>query len=116
MGTLANGLEDRFREIKISRILAAVAGGYLLLSFIAPLSMPEGTVPELSGRANAFDYATESGWGNKNHGEGATVGHDQSAHGGTFAWTELNPLWAFVYAFGDLNCHQKHERSWEING
>ena len=74
MGILANGLEDRSREIKISRILAAVAGGYLLLSFIAPLAMPEGTVPELSGRANAFDYTTESGWGNQNHGEGATVG------------------------------------------
>ena len=116
MGILANGLEDRSREIKISRILAAIAGGYLLLSFIAPLAIPEGTVPELSGRANTFDYATESGWGNQNHGEGATVGHDQSAHGGTFAWTELNPLWAFVYAFGDLNCHQKHERSWELNG
>ena len=55
MGTLANGLEDRSREIKISRILATVAGGYLLLSFIAPLAMPEGTVPELSGRANALD-------------------------------------------------------------
>lgn len=116
MGTLANGLEDRSREIKISRILATVAGGYLLLSFIAPLAMPEGTVPELSGRANALDYATESGWGNQNHDEDADLGHDQSAHGGTFAWTELNPLWAFAYAFGDFNCHQKHERSWEING
>ena len=34
----------------------------------------------------------------------------------SFAWAELNPLWALTYGFGDLNCHQKHERSWEING
>ena len=80
------------REVKVSRVLVAAAGGYLLLSFIAPLAMPEGTVPELSGRANTFDYATASGWGNQDNGEGATMGHDQSAHGGTFAWTELNPV------------------------
>jgi uncharacterized membrane protein len=116
VGVLANGLGDRVREVKVSRVLAAAAGGYLLLMFIAPLAMPEGTVPELSGRANTFDYATASGWGNQDNGEGATVGHDQSAHGGTFAWTELNPVWGFVYAVGDLNCHQKYERSWKING
>lgn len=116
MTVLANGLGDRTREVGVCRTVAAIAGGYLLLCFIAPAMLPEGSVPELSGRANALDYATEDSWGNQGHGEDSLVGHDQSAHGGTFAWTELNPVWAFVYGFGDLNCHQKHERSWEING
>ena len=116
VASLANGLNDRTREVGVCKTVAAIAGGYLLLCFIAPAMMPEGSVPELSGRANAMDYATEGSWGNQDHGEDSPVGHDQSAHGGTFAWTELNPVWAFVYGFGDLNCHQKHERSWEING
>ena len=116
VASLANGLNDRTREVGVCKTVAAIAGGYLLLCFIAPAMMPEGSVPELSGRANAMDYATEGSWGNHDHGEDSSVGHDQSAHGGTFAWTELNPVWAFVYGFGDLNCHQKHERSWEING
>ena len=51
----------------------------------------------------------------RQHGDDAKLGHDQPSRG-TFAWSELNPFWGFVYAFGDLNCHQKHERSWEING
>ena len=116
MSSLANGLSDRIRETKVSRAIAAFAGGYLLLCFLAPVMMPEGTVPELSGRANTLDYATDVSWGNQDHGEDSSLGHDQSAHGGTFSWTELNPVLAFVYGFGDLNCHQKHERSWEING
>ncbi|MEC7686697.1 MAG: hypothetical protein VYB47_03935, partial [Candidatus Thermoplasmatota archaeon] len=96
--TLRNGLTGRERERRVARNIAAVVGAYLLLCFLAPLLMPEGTVPELSGRANAFDYASEESWGNQDHGEDAKLGHDQSAHGGTFAWSELNPLWAFVYA------------------
>ena len=47
--------------------------------------------------------------------ETSGVGHNQSAYG-TFAWTELDPYAAFIYAFGDLNCHTKSERSWVING
>ena len=113
---LRNGLYSREREQRVARNISAVTGAYLLLCFLAPLLIPEGTVPELSGRANAFDYTNQNSWGNQNHGEDSKMGHDQSAHGGSFAWSELNPLWAFVYAFGDLNCHQKHERSWEING
>jgi len=111
-----NGLANRRLETKVSSILGGIAAGYLFLCFIAPFSMPTDSVPELSGRANAIDYAFEDSWGNRDHGEGSKVGHDQSLHGGSFAWSELSPLWAFTYAFGDLNCHQKHERSWEING
>ena len=33
-----------------------------------------------------------------------------------FTWTDLNVYSAAIYAFGDLNCHNKHERSWSVNG
>tara|TARA_Y100001970_G_C14258495_1_gene877487 strand:- start:3169 stop:3915 length:747 start_codon:yes stop_codon:yes gene_type:complete len=111
-----NGREDRFREIRVSSILGGIGGAYLMLCFLVPMAMPEGSVPQLSGRANALDYATEDSWGNTNGGENDEVGHDQILNGGLFAWRDLNPIFAFTYAFGDLNCHQKHERSWEING
>ena len=113
---LKNGLEEKKHEEKVSKILGGVAFGYLALCFLAPLSLPSNSVPELSGRANAIDYAFEHSWGNNGHEEGGSVGHDQSLHGGKFAWSELNPVWALAYGFGDINCHQKHERSWEING
>ena len=113
--TLRNGLTSREREQRVGRNVAAAVGAYLLLCFLVPLVLPEGAVPELSGRANALDYASQESWGNLNHGDDAKLGHDQPSRG-TFAWSELNPFWGFVYAFGDLNCHQKHERSWEING
>ena len=113
---LKNGLHDRGHEERVSKILGGVAFGYLALCFIAPYFLPSDSVPELSGRANAIDYAFENSWGNDEHEEGGTVGHDQSLHGGKFVWSELNPIWALAYGFGDLNCHQKYERSWEING
>jgi len=111
-----NGLGGREREIKVSRWVFGIAGFYCISMFLVPMMMPHGTVPELSGRANMMDYTSEESWGNQDHYEGGEMGHNQSAHGGTFAWSDLNPYYAFVYAFGDLNCHQKHERSWVING
>ena len=59
-----NGLNNRKNEKKISKIISCIFGFYILLSFLAPLMMEEGSVPELSGRANAIDYATEQSWGN----------------------------------------------------
>ena len=116
---LKNGRPDRARESTVGRNLAAIAGVYLILVFLVPLVMPADTIPDLSGRANRMDYATYDGmwsWGNGNHGENAEIGHNQFEHGGLFAWATLNPITATVYAIGDLNCHQKHERSWEFNG
>ena len=114
-----NGRYERSREKRMAKIIAGIFGGYLFLVFLAPIAMPSDSVPELSGRANAFDYMTEdgaTGWGNQNWPDNGKLGHNQSAHGGSFVWSELNPIWAFTYGFGDLNCHQKHHRSWEING
>jgi len=115
MKNLKNGLKSRKNEIKISKILSFSSGIYLMLCFLAPMIISPDMIPELSGRANAIDYANHESWGNGEHGEGASLGHDQSQHGGTFAWSELHPIWAFTYAVGDVNCHQKYERSWEIN-
>ena len=111
-----NGLNERDREVKVGRWVLGIAGFYCISMFLVPFLMPAGTVPELSGRANMMDYSSEDSWGNHAHSDEGEMGHNQSAHGGTFAWSELNPYYAFVYAFGDLNCHQKHERSWTING
>jgi len=115
-----SGLPDRQRETRIGMWVGGLALGYLLAAFIVPALLPPNTIPELSGRANAFDYANkDGGWGgagNEPHPEGERMFHDQASHGGKFAWTELDLFSAFVYGFGDLNCHQKHERSWFING
>ena len=54
-----NGLNSRKNEKKISTIICFLFSFYILLAFLAPLLMEKGTVPELSGRANAIDYATE---------------------------------------------------------
>ena len=66
-GLLKNGRKDRKRESKVGRNFVAIAGTYLILLFLVPLTMPTDTIPELSGRANRFDYATIDGtwsWGN----------------------------------------------------
>ncbi|MEE2812814.1 MAG: DUF2085 domain-containing protein [Candidatus Thermoplasmatota archaeon] len=113
---MRNGLTDRTREQKVGRWVAGICGFYLVSCFLVPALMPTGSVPELSGRANMLDYANDDSWGNKNHAENSEIGHDQSAHGGNFSWMELNnPYFSIIYAFGDLNCHQKHERSWTVN-
>jgi len=109
-----NGLDHRSREIKVGFWIGGISTFLLLSFFIVPLYLPEGSVPKLSGRANAFDYHSEDGWGNQQRTEGADVGHNQSKYG-EFVWSELDPYAAFIYGFGDLNCHTKAERSWEIN-
>jgi len=108
-----NGLDDRSRERRIGRWVCGVSLFFLISFFLVPYMLPESSVPRLSGRANAIDYSTTASWGNQVHtGE---VGHNQPTEG-LFAWTELDAFSAFIYAFGDLNCHQKYERSWQING
>ena len=95
-----NGLTNRFRELKVTRIMGGITASYLILCFLAPAALPTDSVPELSGRANAIDYAFADSWGNKDHGENAEVGHDQSMHGGSFSWMELNPVLRSHMALG----------------
>lgn len=107
----------RTREVRVGAMIFGLSTTLLLSMFLAPLTLPSGTVPELHGRANALDYATTDGalsYGN-------TARYD--SHTGTtvtpevpFAWTELPTSHAVAYAFGDLNCHNLAERSWSVNG
>ena len=111
------GAEARDREMRVGAMIFGLSTTLFLAMFIAPLTLPSGTVPELHGRANAFDYATVDGalsYGNQPR---------YDAHTDTmvnpelpFAWTELPTAHAIAYAFGDLNCHNLGERSWTING
>ena len=101
-----NGLPSRDRERKVGNWVFSISGFLFVSFFVAPLIVDTNTVPHLEGRANAFDYATEEGlW---------SSGNDNTEN--KFAWSELDPYSGFIYAFGDLNCHNKHERSLEING
>ena len=110
-----NGLVSRTRERKIGLWVGGVSLFFLVSFFLVPFYLPENSVPELSGRANAFDYYSEDSWGNVQSNNQGEVGHNQSEYG-LFAWSELDPYAAFIYGFGDLNCHNKADRSWEING
>ena len=107
----------RDREMRVGAMIFGLSTTLLLAMFIAPLTLPAGTVPELQGRANAFDYATADGafsYGNQPRYDaytGTTISPEPP-----FAWTELPTAHAIAYAFGDLNCHNLGERSWTING
>mgnify|MGYP001263081758 CR=1 FL=1 len=109
-----NGLENRSRERKIGNWVGGISTFFLISFFLVPAYLPADSVPELSGRANMIDYYSEDSWGNAQSSD-SEAGHNQSENG-QFAWSELDPYAAFVYGFGDLNCHMKYERSWEING
>ena len=109
-----NGLPDRMREAKIGRWVLGVCGFLLVSFFLAPMTLEEGSVGPLQGRANAIDYYSEDGFGS--HGNQATS--EGGADGQccpAFAWSEVNFYAAIIYGFGDVNCHQKSERSWEVN-
>ncbi|OYT44010.1 hypothetical protein B6U90_06035 [Thermoplasmatales archaeon ex4484_6] len=58
--------------------------------FLAPLSVPHGTVTHLDANANWIDH--------------------------TDRWKQMDPFPMIVYTFGDLNCHQMMNRSLIING
>ncbi len=91
-----NGLESRTRDQKVGLWIGGISFFFLASFFLAPAMVEADTIGELSGRANMLDFHKEN---------------DQN-----FTWTELNAYSAAIYAFGDLNCHNKHERSWSING
>jgi uncharacterized membrane protein len=70
----------------------------ILLSFtawavvvlIVPWTLPEGSVPDLSGRSGSLDNMDSI--------------------------EEMNPLAAAVYTIGDVYCHQRLDRSLTMNG
>ena len=59
-----NGLASREREKKVGNRVFYVSSFFLLSFFIAPMVVETGEIPEIkNGRANAFDFATEDGFG-----------------------------------------------------
>lgn len=112
-----NGLEHRRAEANVGMWVMGISGFLLVSFFLAPLTIESGTVQHLGARANAMDYLSEDGWGSSGSTPvepHAHEGDDEHTHNDV-AWSSLNPFAAFIYGFGDLNCHQKHERSWEVN-
>jgi len=63
---------------------------WILLQFLAPLFLPEGSVDDLSGLVGVSDNEELS--------------------------SKMSFPWNFVYSAGDRLCHQKVERSFFING
>ena len=57
-----NGLDNRSREKKVGLWVGGISTFLLVSFFLVPFYLPEGSVPKLSGRANAFDYHSEDGW------------------------------------------------------
>ena len=79
---------------KIPFILFTITFFYLISNFIAPLLLEHGSITHMDANANMID-----------HGE---------------HWKEMmadgHVYEGIIYAFGDLNCHQISNRSYEING
>lgn len=63
---------------------------WILLQFLAPLILPEGSVQDLSGLVVLDDN--------------------------TMVIDEMNFPWSVIYTVGDRLCHQKAERSFFLNG
>jgi uncharacterized membrane protein len=76
--------------LRVERAAVVFFTAWLVLVIAAPLSLPSGSVTDLSGRASSLDNSAEIG--------------------------KMNPLAQAVYTMGDINCHQLAERSFFING
>jgi uncharacterized membrane protein len=63
---------------------------WLLWVMVAPLTLPAGSVTDLSGRVSAIDNMDQI--------------------------KEMNPFAAAIYWLGDANCHQLASRSYYLNG
>ncbi len=63
---------------------------WVLAMFLAPLSLPAGSVSDLSGSVGRVDNANQT--------------------------SNMNPFARWVYESGDVNCHQKAGRSLYVNG
>ncbi|MEM0449518.1 MAG: DUF2085 domain-containing protein [Methanomassiliicoccales archaeon] len=63
---------------------------WLFLVLISPLMLPENSIKDLSGTVNAIDNMESI--------------------------ANMNPIPAFVYWIGDINCHQMATRSYFLNG
>ena len=82
-------LTSRFVH-RVPVFISFLAFMLVLSLFLAPLSVPEGTVTDLDANANWID-----------HGD---------------RWKDMDLFPKLIYTFGDLNCHQIMDRTLIING
>jgi uncharacterized membrane protein len=75
---------------KIPLILVILSLVWTISLFVIPATLPPGSVEYLDGNASMIDYQIK--------------------------WNELPIPQRIVYTIGDLHCHQKHNRSFLING
>ena len=78
----------KFHPLVLVPVMITLA--WALVNIAAPLSLPEGSVDDLSGSVGIRDNA------------------NQTAH--------MNPFARWVYDSGDVNCHQRASRTMFING
>ena len=71
-------------------VFAAIFIIFLLLIFIAPLTLPSGSIDDLDGSVGTIDNMS-------------TI-------------SQMNPFAAVAYILGDMNCHQMTLNSYYING
>lgn len=83
-------MERREKYSKVIIVFFILFSIWVLLQFLAPLFLPEGSVEDLSGMVAVYD--------NEKNVE------------------EMPPPWGSIYSAGDKLCHQKSERSFFING
>ena len=74
---------------KWNKIFLVILWGWTLLILSGPLMIPEGQADDLSGAVGSYD--------NRDVIE------------------QMNPISRLVYYLGDVNCHQKLERSYSYN-
>lgn len=74
---------------KILLIILAISLFWTISMFVAPLTIPKGTVQDLDGYSNIVDYEKK--------------------------WDTLPIYQRAIYYFGDYNCHQKWYRSYSLN-
>ncbi len=83
-------LKERVFESKVLWVLFLISLIWTISMFIAPFTIPPGTVSDLEGSANRLDFQE--------------------------LWDTLPPYPKAVYYLGDAECHQISSRTFYLNG
>lgn len=75
---------------KLSLVLTLISFIWFSLLLISPFLAEPNSITNLDGKANSIDYQDK--------------------------WNNLSLIPRIVYTIGDLNCHQKHYRTYYLNG
>lgn len=84
------GVVQRDLPFRAKRTILVLFAALLVMVIAAPWALPQGSVEDLSGRPTSIDNRESI--------------------------DQMNPFSAAVYLLGDVNCHQKVERSFFLNG